>query len=318
MRQHTLVLLMSVLLTSPLLAQQRPQGLELSRSLMGKRAAALPSFPLNQRAFFSLAGALVPPGSRELTFEVRIDGRLALQDVIRLPFDSAGGTVELLAGDPAGLANLLARAEKAGKSQFSVSLDGRTLETFTLAELRAYNKRFQDSLPVALKPAGEVRTFASTGEPVLQPRKPQGPLTKDYDPSCVASCDAQRDDCYQTEPSCEGVEYCEVCEDQWSSCYNGCWVCTDPKSVTEYTTSSLYSATYYGSSCLQDFWGTGYWFDYYSYVIRNYRWQRTEYCNGSHTDTLLYTWDTSGTCQRNSYFSCSFPFGTAWGPFCPF
>jgi len=282
--------------------------------------AAIPSVPLSRRAFFALDGELIAPGPHELKFEVSIEGRTAVSDVIQLPFDSSGGIVELLAGDPAGLADVLARAERAGKGRLSVSLDGRTLKTFTPAEFRAYNERFQHAPPAVLTPSGEVRTFAPGIGRAPRPADLRDLLSKGYDPQCVANCDTNRDWCYQNEPSCEGVDYCEICEDEWASCHNNCWICTDPKSTSQYTTSSLYSATFYGSSCLEEWFypHSRYWYDSYSYVIRNYRWQRTEYCDGSHTDTLLYTWDTTGSCLRSTFFTCSFSFGTAYGPYCPF
>jgi hypothetical protein len=320
MRKNALVLLASMLLASQLLSQERPKGLESTPGMNGKPTPAVPSTPLGQRAFFSLAGELVPPGLHELKFELRIDGRLALEDVVQLPFDSAGGIVELLAGDPEGLARLFARAEKAGRqAAISIVLDGRTFETFTIPEFLDYNRRFQDVPPVVLKPLGETRTFGSDGEPGTPSGDPLSRPTKDWDLNCLANCDANRDDCYQTEPSCFGVDYCEVCENQWASCRNGCWICTDPMSVSEFTTSSIHSATWYGSNCLTDGFGAKYWYDSYALVIRNYRWRRTHYCNGSHTDTLLYTWDTSGSCLRNAFYSpCSFSMGYAYPPYCPF
>lgn len=322
MRKSPFVLLASLLLASPLLSQKLPEGFELSEGRRGKPAPAAPWAAPGQRAFFSLAGEMVPPGLHELKFEVRIDGRLALEDAIQLPFDAAGGTVELLAGDPEGLARLFSRAEKAGnRAEISVLLNGKPLETFTLAEFLDYNRRFQETPPPAIKPLGEKRTFLPENERETPSGRPVGQLTKGgyYDPSCVAGCDAQRDYCYQTDPSCATVFICDACENEYSSCYQYCWVCTDPRSVSEHTTSSIYSATWLGSSCLKDVFNSKYWYDYYNLVIRNYRWQRTHYCNGTYSDSLLYTWDTSGSCLSNLFYNpCSFSTGNAFPPYCPF
>jgi hypothetical protein len=233
--------------------------------------------------------------------------------------DAVNGTFELLAGDPEGLARVLSLAEKAGReAEITVALNGRTLKSFSLPEFLAYNRQFQESPPTLVKPLGEVRTFASDGAPVTPPGKPADPRAKDWDLNCLANCDTNRDYCYQTEPSCEGVDYCDVCENEWSSCRNGCWICTDPKSVSEYTTSRIKSASWAGSDCLGTYYSPNYWYDYYNLVIENSRWRRTEYCNGSHTDTWLYSWDTYGSCMRNTYWSCSYSYGQPWPPYCPF
>lgn len=321
MRKTPLVLLTCLSMTTPLWGQQ---GAESRKAFPGQlstpASSSVPATKLSERAFFSLAGELVSPGPHELKFEIRVDRRLILQDVLQLPFDAAGGTFELLAGDPEGLARVFALAEKAGrKAQVTVALDGRTLRTFAFPEFLSYNQQFHEAPPTVSQPLGEVRTFASDAAPTARPDAPPSPHTKGYyDPTCLANCDANRDYCYQTEPSCEGVDYCDVCENQWSACRNGCWVCTDPKSVSEYNTSWIKSATWVGSDCLATLYTPNYWWDYYNLVIENSRWRRTEYCDGSHTDTWLYSWDTYGSCMRNTYWSCSYSYGQPWPPYCPF
>lgn len=194
-----------------------------------------------QRAFFVLEGDWGKASPRELAFEIRFGERVMLRDVLQLPKDAEGGTFELLAGDPETLGRLLARGAKQGRrAQVTVSVDGRVLRSFSIPELLTYNRRFQESPPDIRQALGEVRTFAPGA---LEPDREDfaGSLAKGWDPVCLSNCDTNRDWCYQTEPSCEGVDYCDVCENEWSSCRNGCWTstCTDPKSVTERTVSWL-------------------------------------------------------------------------------
>jgi hypothetical protein len=311
------LLLISPLLAAPLLAQKAPQGLDFLTGKSMPPASSVPATRLAERAFFSLAGELVPPGVRELTFEIRIDGRTALTDVLRLPLDAAGGTFELLAGDPRALARLFARAEKDRRAEITVKLDGRTLRTFSLPDFLAYNRQFQDKLPSVRNPLGETRTFAPEPGAEARPDGRQGGLSKGWDTQCLANCDTNRDYCYQTEPSCYAVDYCDVCENQWSSCRNGCWVCEEPKSVSQYTSSWIKSASWAGGNCLYDASQSSYWYDFYNLVIENDRYQRTEHCDGSHTDTFLYSWDTYGSCMRQSYWqTCSYPAGSSYPPYC--
>ncbi len=319
----TPLLLLASLLAAPLLGQRaadRPAFFSPTGTAPASTAPAssLPTAKLSERAFFSLAGEAVPPGARELRFEIRIDGRTALKDVLRLPLDAAGGTFELLAGDPQALARLSARAAKAGRhAEISVALDGRTLRTLPFAEFLVYNRQFQKELPSLRKPVGETRDFAAESGQAARPSA--NPLAKGWDLNCIANCDTNRDYCYQTEPECAGVDYCETCETQWGSCHDACWTCEEPKSVSQYTSSWIKSTSWAGGNCLEDVYLNCSWFDFYNLVIESDRYQRTEHCDGSYTDSFLYSWDTSGSCERESFYqTCTFAVGYSNPPYCPF
>jgi hypothetical protein len=146
-----------------------------------------------------------------------------------------------------------------------------------------------------------------------------GSLTKGWDPVCLANCDTNRDWCYQTESSCEGVDHCDVCENEWSSCRNRCWICTDPKSVTERTRTWLKNAYWWGSRCLENVWQELHYYDMYDLVYQNDRIRRTEYCDGRVVETVLYSWDTYDSCIDSTPWTCDFWQGSAFsGDFCPF
>lgn len=316
MRRMSLCLCSSLLLATPLLAQKGPEGREIPAARRLTPAASASIARPEQRAFFSLMGELVPPGARELKIEVRIDGRTALQETLQLPMDAAGGIFEVLAGDPEEWARLAARAEKAGRrAAVTVTLDGRTLRTFSFADFLAYNRQFQQAPLAVHQPLADVRTVYPEAP---KARSSSGLSTKGWDYQCLDVCDSDRDYCYQTEPSCFGVDLCQVCDDQWSYCRSGCWICEEPKSTSQYTVSWIKSTTWVGSGCLQEF-TSKYTYDFYNYVQGNARYQRTEHCDGSHTDTYLYSLaDTTGSCIRRTLFTCSFASGNATPPFCPF
>lgn len=320
--RKTLVLLVGCLLLSGsvLFAETRPEARQASVEREARDGSGPVKLPAGERAFFSLADHWVPPGARELKIEIRLAGKSVLQDVLQLPEDAADGTFELLAGDPAGLERVLKLAKKMGdRAQVVVSLDGQVLRSFSIPEFLEYNERFRETPPEVRSLLGEVRTFApAVAEAAGSREDPGQPTALGWDPNCIAACDADRDYCYQTEPSCFGVDWCEVCENQWSACHNGCWICEDPKSVSQYTSSWIKNAYWAGTACLSDVFQNKNWYDFYNLTIQNDRYQRTEYCNGSVAHTLLYSWDTYGSCTRNTPWTCSSSTGSAFGPYCPF
>jgi hypothetical protein len=319
MKKISFVLLGFLLSSLTAFGQARPDLPDFLSNGRGPRGGSSPvSQPLaGPRAYYSLAGHLVPPGARELAFELRIEGRQILTNVLQLPLDAAGGTFELLAGDPGNLERLFTRAEKAGRrAQVVVSLDGRPLRTFAFPEFLAYNRQFEKAPPQLLRPLGEVRTFAPeaglTGWQSVQ--------SKSYDPVCVEGCEAQRDWCYQNTPECASVFQCTPCDNEFNTCRQYCWVCEDPKSVTTRTQTTYSNAGYRGSACLTDPWGSKWYWDIFDYIQWQTQIQRTEYCNGSVVETVIGAWQSgSGTCIKWTGGTCSFSQGNSAGvTACPF
>jgi hypothetical protein len=134
----------------------------------------------------------------------------------------------------------------------------------------------------------------------------------------LSNCDQNRDWCNQTEPSCAEVDWCDECEAQWRVCCDHCWICTDPKSVTERTNSWIRNAYWRGRSCLENIWNELYDYDRYDLGIQNDRIRRTEYCDGRVVETVLYSWDSYGSCIRNTFWTCPFREGFDSGSRCPF
>lgn len=316
MKKISVLLLVCLFLSTPVVFGQTRSELP---DFLGERGArggsgrAEPGLAApGKRAFYSLAGHLVPPGSRELRIEVRIAGRPLLSDVLQLPLDAAGATFELLGGDPRSLERVFARAAEAGRrAQVVVSLDGRTLRTFSFSEFLIYNQQFEKAPPQIRLPLGEERTFA----PEAGTRGSQSSLAKSYDPECVAGCQAHRDGCYQMEPSCAGVFRCAVCDNEYNTCRQSCWVCEDPKSVTDRTEASMVNNGYRGTACLTDsIWGRSEWWEIYDYVIVYTTIRRTEYCDGSVVETVISSWQNgSGTCIKWTGASCSLSAGSTTG-----
>lgn len=100
MKKISVLLLVCLFLSTPVVFGQTRSELP---DFLGERGArggsgrAEPGLAApGKRAFYSLAGHLVPPGSRELRIEVRIAGRPLLSDVFQLPLDAADATETLL------------------------------------------------------------------------------------------------------------------------------------------------------------------------------------------------------------------------------
>lgn len=204
-----------------------PAGGGLARSHHGstgtaETAAASPLAGLSaggrgDRVLFSLNGVPLTPDPHELRLEVRVDGRLFVDDLLRLEPNAAPGVFEFLAGDDVHQQRLAAIAKTGARTEARVLLDGQTLRTFSLPELAAYEQVFR-LFPQALSyPASEVRSFGPAAS-----RSSGSPLKNLAAASCTDGCDADRTWCYQNTPECDGLRYCQVCEDQYESCVNSC------------------------------------------------------------------------------------------------
>jgi hypothetical protein len=205
----------------------RAAGGGLARSHRGltgaaARAAGSPfaGFAANgqpDRFRFSLNGSHLTPSLHELRMEVRVDGRLFVDDLLRLGRDTAAGTFEFLPGDEVHQRRLAALAGSGKATEVRISLDGALLRTFSLAEFVAYNQVFRLFPPVAAYPATEVRSFGPAAS-----LENGSPLRRLVAGDCSSGCDSERTWCYANTPECVGLDYCSVCEDEWSSCQSYC------------------------------------------------------------------------------------------------
>jgi hypothetical protein len=82
--------------------------------------------------------------------------------------------------------------------------------------------------------------------------------------------------------------------------------------VQEYTVTQLVGYGWTGySQCLEslfenDFYD-GEWYDEYAYVFKNTRIRRTEYCNGTVTEDVLWVSYAYFYCNRPAYWTCYYP-----------
>jgi len=108
--------------------------------------------------------------------------------------------------------------------------------------------------------------------------------------SCLEWCDPRGDSCTQ-------------CEIWYHDCYIECPAppCSEPVSVSTYTSYSAQSAYWYGQTSCQ----FGQRYDYLTihYLVTVY--QRTVHCDGSHTDVYSYSYYQDVACWNNTHIPCS-------------
>jgi hypothetical protein len=249
------------------------------------------------RFFYSLAGQPLAAGSHELRFQVLAAGKLVCEDLLRLPTDAAGATFELLAGNGAWRQKVADLAATSRPTEVQVLLDGRRLRTFSLPEFLDYNRLIQLTPFTLEKPVAETWSLWPIGAQE-KPSPGEGILAKAYDSVCWNNCDSNRQWCYQTDPSCAEVDWCDVCENQFQSCLNYCVICTDPKNVYYRDQYSAGNPRYAGSSCILN-WDnvSSNWYDLYSFTLRKCQIKVTEYCDGHKTeDPTGFCSDSTATC----------------------
>ena len=184
--------------------------------------AGLSASGRGDRFLVSLNGVTLTPDAHELRLEVRVDGRLFVDDLLRLGPNAAPGVFEFLAGDDVHARRLAATAASGRPIEIRLLLDGATLRTFTLPELAAYEQVFRLFPPAVSHAASEVRSFgpaASLGA--------GSPLHSLAAADCASNCDTDRTWCYENTPECAGVDYCDTCENQYYSCLNNCSASSD-------------------------------------------------------------------------------------------
>jgi hypothetical protein len=163
--------------------------------------------------------------AEELRLEIRVDGRLFVDNVLRLDRARSGGTFEFISNDHASRARLAQIAAASRLSEVKISLDGRTVVTSTLQQLFAASAAAHRT-PLALSlPLSDVRTFGPEAALSIRPARA---IKQVATTDCAAGCEAERQYCYQTEAACETVFYCEPCENAYSACLSYCNGAADP------------------------------------------------------------------------------------------
>lgn len=277
-------------------------------STPGALAGILPHSSV-EHIFLSLED--VEPGRLELRY--RVSGEIALYETLDLERvvaeDGRPQFAEILAIHPRERSILLRQHEAApGTIEAEVWNNGSWLRTLSFEELRQGKQQlFERSvLP----------------EPVLSRVRAAGSLATRSRPQLAQRAPTCEDSCYEDyllclESTCPDVEWCEECEQQYSSCLGGC--CS--YQVTYYWTSWYQTSSYY----------TGFWMCFQDYYIshpygRHYRERgafyrrdyikRTKHDDCSVTEEVVNYETQYATCYEWTSVWCygpySQPFGVCW------
>jgi hypothetical protein len=234
-------------------------------------------------------------GTKETAMmEIRIlqGKRELVRETVWLPANvRSGAAVDVLFTHPDEIKRLRAiEAQTPGSLRFLSFLAGRLITDEPLADIEARGaKTTMDAAvgqisEVEVKPAPKLRVSANDEDPCWEHCNVQYA-------SCLDWCDPRGDSCTQ----------CEV----W---YHDCWIecpapvvpCSEPKKVSNYDVYSVDSAMWYGQwSCV-----AGQQWDYITirYLVTTY--QRTEHCDGSHTDTWVGSRYEYRDCWANTGYYC--------------
>src|SRR5215212_3008486 len=218
--------------------------------------------------------------------------RELVRETVGLPADiRSGAAVDVLFTHPEEVKRLRAiEAHTPGSLRFLSFIDGRLItdEPFAAIEARGAKTTLDAAIgqvsEVEVKATPKLRVSAADEDPCWEHCNVQYA-------SCLDWCDPRGDSCTQ----------CEV----W---YHDCWIecpapvvpCSEPKSVSYYDVYTQQSAMWYGqASCV-----AGQQWDYITikYLVTDY--QRTEHCDGSHTDTWVGSHYEYVSCWANTHYYC--------------
>ncbi|HEX7151258.1 MAG TPA: thrombospondin type 3 repeat-containing protein [Thermoanaerobaculia bacterium] len=159
---------------------------------------------------------------QELRLEVRVEGRLFVEDVLKLRTNARGGTFAFIQHDAVRLARLAELALSGTPATATISLGGKTLKMMPLRELVTSSAVLARKKPVLSLPLSEAATFGldagapGDGKAAVRSR----PAVEN---TCEENCETNRQWCYQTTPECATVIWCETCENEYQSCLNYCY-----------------------------------------------------------------------------------------------
>lgn len=269
--------------------------------------------------FFLLTEEQASAG-KELEFRISLNGRPLLEEKITLQRGaSKTPAFELLAREPETLARVRGLQERpSNQVTIAVALDGQILYESSFAELVEYNRTLWKGpfQPQAVE--SKVRSFAPglTGhaKPAAREKQALSSVPVQKAASCPEQCSENYQWCLENVCHPQGTFFCEECDQEYESCMSSCPPppCTDPKSVRDYTVTQLVGYGWTGySQCLEsvfenDFYD-GEWYDEYQFVYKNTRIRRTEYCDGTVTETVLWVTYSYFYCNRPAYWTCYYP-----------
>jgi hypothetical protein len=300
-RAKCLFLIITLLLTGSVFAGEKIRSAD---EPTAERTAARPALPEGamahalpeEREAAPLLYVLPELGIKEhATMEIRIlqGKRLLIREMVSLPANvAAGRAVDVLFTHPDELKRLRTiEGQTPGSLRFISLIEGRVITDEPLGAIEAQGANA--SLDSAV---GEVAEIEVKPAPRL---RLQADSYYDEDP-CWVDCNSRHDQCLDwCDPR---SDECSRCETWYHDCIQWCPVpCSEPRSVSTYKNYYAQSAYWYGQSSCQ-------FGQRYDYLVIHYRvdvFQRTEHCDGSHTDVYSYTYYEDVACWNNSYVPCS-------------
>jgi hypothetical protein len=157
--------------------------------------------------------------------EIRIDGRLFVDDELTLREGTRTGTLELLGQDEARTTRLATLAMSSREAVVRMSIDGETVSTLPLRDFLAASSLVAAVGPQIVQPATEKVTFGiEAGNGIAPPRRVSTNTT-------CAECETNRYWCLQSNWECQNQyphelptydDPCAMCESEYQACLSTC------------------------------------------------------------------------------------------------
>lgn len=257
---------------------------------------------------FALPAARSFPEAAKLQIRIGQGKAMLVRETVMVPAHAApDATIDVLATHPDELKRLRSlEAARPGSIRFIAIIGEEVIADEPLSQLESASKSLSTDAAV-----GAVQEIESHPERKLQP-KPAGLY---IDPGCQEYCDEQYNSC---------LDWCDPRGDSCTLCYtwyNDCTIqcpidCSEPRSVSTYTTNTLIGSTSSATSCRANTFGShsGQLWSYVTYQYQVTTYQRTMHCDGSYTDVSTGSTTTSGSCWQQTSISCSSLSTLPYGP----
>jgi hypothetical protein len=311
--RFTLVPLVA-LFASAAFAQDMPRATSLDHGVNPKSGEHIQRQPSMKREVAPLLYLLPSLQTKEpATMEIRIlqGKRQIISEIVMLPGSiTDGSAVDVLVTHPDELKRLRAiETAQPGSLRFLTLVAGRTVTDQPFSVIQAQGAKLSLSPTV-----GEVSEIDS--RPAAKPRS--GTLFVHALDQCTDDCDAAYMTCLD---NCdERSNSCQVCWTDYQSCTSSCESsCTEPKSTSNYSTSTVTNVSYYGENgCYSVFHPTAFgdrWEHYYV-TLQVTTFHRVVHCDDSYTDTQTGQYYTAYWCWYNTHSYCGSSTATPPGPEC--
>jgi hypothetical protein len=234
------------------------------------------------------------------TMEIRIlqGKRQLISEVVKLPARFPNGaTVDVLFTHPNELKRLRAiETLQPGSLRFLALVAGQEVTNEPFAAIEARGTKLSMNPAVGEVSSVEARPAAKT----------RGGLFVHALDQCTDDCDAAYSSCLQWCD--ERSNSCQQCWEDYRACTSNCEPsCTEPKSTSDYSTSTVTGVAYYGfDTCYAHFPSTVPTEWQYLYVtVQVTTFHRVVHCDNSYTDTQTGQSSSSSWCWYDTGNSCT-------------